>query len=56
VGAGGGYILAPSDHFFDADPELVKAFAGEAQQCLHSPLGAYRPGMAVDMLVGLCVG
>ena len=35
AGAGGGYILAPSDHFFDADPELVSAFAHEAGQCLY---------------------
>jgi uroporphyrinogen decarboxylase len=33
AGAGGGYILAPSDHFFDADPELLKAFADEARRC-----------------------
>ncbi len=26
----GGYILAPSDHFFDTDVELIKAFADEA--------------------------
>ena len=24
AGHGGGYILAPSDHFFDAAPELIK--------------------------------
>lgn len=30
---GGGYILAPSDHFFDADVELLKAFADEARKC-----------------------
>jgi len=35
AGAGGGYILAPSDHFFDADPELVKAFTDEARQCAY---------------------
>ncbi len=33
AGAGGGYILSPSDHFFDADPELVRAFADEAAKC-----------------------
>lgn len=33
AGEGGGYILAPSDHFFDADPELVAAFADEAAKC-----------------------
>jgi len=33
AGGGGGYILAPSDHFFDADNELVEAFADEAREC-----------------------
>jgi hypothetical protein len=33
AGAGGGYILAPSDHFFEADPELLQAFAEEAANC-----------------------
>lgn len=33
AGAGGAYIIAPSDHFFDADPELVQAFADEARAC-----------------------
>jgi uroporphyrinogen decarboxylase len=33
AGEGGGYILCPSDHFFDADPELVRAFADEARKC-----------------------
>lgn len=33
AGAGGGYILAPSDHFFDADPVLVRAFSEEAAKC-----------------------
>jgi hypothetical protein len=36
AGAGGGYILSPSDHFFDADPNLVAAFADEARQCVYS--------------------
>ena len=35
AGEGGGYILSPSDHFFDADPELIKAFADEAQKCVY---------------------
>jgi uroporphyrinogen decarboxylase len=35
AGAGGGFILSPSDHFFDADPELVRAFAQEAARCLY---------------------
>ena len=33
AGANGGYILAPSDHFFDVDAELLKAFADEASKC-----------------------
>jgi uroporphyrinogen-III decarboxylase len=32
--AGGGYILCPSDHFFDADLKLIEAFADEAHQCV----------------------
>ena len=35
AGAGGGYILSPSDHFFDADVNLIAAFADEARQCLY---------------------
>jgi len=33
AGQGGGFILAPSDHFFDADVELIHAFADEARNC-----------------------
>lgn len=33
AGEGGGFILSPSDHFFDADPKLIKAFAEEAAKC-----------------------
>ncbi len=36
AGEGGGYILAPSDHFFDADVELISAFADEARACRYS--------------------
>ena len=36
AGGNGGYILCPSDHFFDADVELIKAFADEAMKCVHS--------------------
>jgi len=36
AGEGGGYILAPSDHFFDADPALIEAFAEEARRCVYS--------------------
>ena len=33
AGEGGGYILCPSDHFFDAEPELLTAFADAARDC-----------------------
>jgi len=33
AGAGGGFILSPSDHFFEADLKLIKAFADEARDC-----------------------
>jgi hypothetical protein len=32
---GGGYILAPSDHFFEADLNLLEAFADEARNCTY---------------------
>jgi hypothetical protein len=35
AGGGGGYILAPSDHFFDADVQLIAAFAEEARSCIY---------------------
>ena len=35
AGEGGGYILCPSDHFFDADVELVQAFADEGRHCTY---------------------
>lgn len=35
AGEGGGFIIAPSDHFFDAKPELLKAFTAEAHRCLY---------------------
>ncbi len=35
AGESGGYILAPSDHFFDAKLELIKAFADEARTCTY---------------------
>ncbi len=35
AGQGGGYILCPSDHFFDAEPALIRAFAEEAQGCTY---------------------
>jgi uroporphyrinogen decarboxylase len=35
AGGGGGYILCPSDHFFDADPVLIHVFADEARNCVY---------------------
>jgi hypothetical protein len=35
AGGGGGYILSPSDHFFDAEPALLQAFADEARSCVY---------------------
>ena len=35
AGAGGGYILSPSDHFFEAEPALLEAFAAEAAACVY---------------------
>jgi len=35
AGEGGGYILSPSDHFFDADLELIRAYADEARRCIY---------------------
>ena len=35
AGRKGAYILCPSDNFFDADPELIKAFADEAKKCVY---------------------
>jgi uroporphyrinogen decarboxylase len=35
AGGDGGYILSPSDHFFEADPALLRAFADEARECCY---------------------
>lgn len=35
AGEGGGFILSPSDHFFEAEPQLIEAFADEARKCLY---------------------
>lgn len=35
AGANGGYILSPSDHFFDADINLIRAFVDEAHKCMY---------------------
>jgi hypothetical protein len=36
AGEGGGYILSPSDHFFDADLRLIEAYADEARRCTYT--------------------
>ncbi len=36
AGPGGGYILCTSDNYFDADPDLILAFADEARKCVYS--------------------
>jgi uroporphyrinogen decarboxylase len=36
AGKGGGFILSPSDHFFDADLNLIRAFVDEASKCIYS--------------------
>ncbi|MCK5067101.1 MAG: hypothetical protein KAR16_06675 [Bacteroidales bacterium] len=33
AGGGGGYILSPSDHFFEADLKLLEAYTDEARKC-----------------------
>ncbi len=33
AGNNGGFILSPSDHFFEADLKLIRAFAEEAREC-----------------------
>jgi uroporphyrinogen-III decarboxylase len=35
AGEGGGFILSSSDHFFEADIDLLKAFADEALKCTY---------------------
>ena len=35
AGRDGRYILCPSDHFFDANPVLLQAFADEASKCVY---------------------
>ena len=36
AGTDGGYIISPSDHFFEADLNLIEAFADEARSCLYN--------------------
>lgn len=35
AGQGGGFILSPSDHYFDADINLIRAFVDEAHKCTY---------------------
>jgi len=35
VGAGGGYVLSCADHFFDAPPENLRAYAEAARECAY---------------------
>ena len=35
AGKNGGYILSSSDHFFDADVELIAAYADQAKRCTY---------------------
>ena len=35
AGGDGGFILSPSDHFFEADTRLLAAFADEARKCMY---------------------
>ena len=35
AGTDGGFILSPSDHFFEADLKLIRAFAEEARKCVY---------------------
>ena len=35
AGQCGAFILSPSDHFFDADPSLIEAYADEARRCVY---------------------
>ena len=40
AGRDGAYILCPSDNFFEAEPELVKAFADKSRKCVYETLPA----------------
>ena len=35
AGGDGGFILSPSDHFFEADLRLIEAYADEAHKCFY---------------------
>lgn len=36
LGEGGGYIMSPSDHFFDARPQNLQWYAEAARECRYS--------------------
>lgn len=36
LGAGGGYMLSPSDHFFDTPPEQLEHYAAAARECRYA--------------------
>ena len=36
AGPNGGYILSPSDHFFEANLTCLEAFANEARKCVYN--------------------
>jgi uroporphyrinogen decarboxylase len=56
AGAGGGYILSPSDHFFEADLPLLEAFAGEARNaCTDGACAASAAATGVALATGLLV-
>jgi uroporphyrinogen decarboxylase len=35
AGPNGGYLLCQSDHFFDADPQNIRAYAEAAKECVY---------------------
>jgi hypothetical protein len=35
AGQNGGYVLCPSDQFFDADLPLIRAMTDEARRCIY---------------------
>ena len=39
AGSDGGFILSPSDHFFEAETALLEAFAQEARRCVYPQVG-----------------
>lgn len=43
AGEGGGFVLSPSDHFFDAEPALLAAFADEARNCVYQAATQRKP-------------